>query len=75
MLFRSENGGVAFLFIYLTFVFFIGVPLMITEVAVGRGGQGDAISAFETGGNGKASVIHNMAAITVTANAPAIPAP
>jgi len=44
----GENGGAVFLFIYLAFVFLIGVPLMIAELAIGRHAQGDAISAFET---------------------------
>lgn len=46
----GENGGAVFLFIYLAFVFLIGVPLMIAELAIGRHAQGDAISAFETSG-------------------------
>jgi len=32
----GENGGAVFLFIYLAFVFLIGVPLMIAELAIGR---------------------------------------
>ncbi|MFT7134873.1 MAG: NSS family neurotransmitter:Na+ symporter [Akkermansiaceae bacterium] len=46
----GENGGAVFLFIYLAFVFFIGVPLMIAELAIGRHAKGDAISAFEISG-------------------------
>lgn len=46
----GENGGAVFLFIYLAFVFLIGVPLMIAELAIGRQAQGDAISAFEASG-------------------------
>ena len=45
----GENGGAVFLFIYLAFVFLIGTPLMIAELAIGRYAQGDAISAFEIG--------------------------
>ncbi len=44
----GENGGAVFLFIYLAFVFLIGIPLIIAELAIGRYAQGDAISAFET---------------------------
>ncbi len=43
----GENGGAVFLFIYLAFVFLIGVPLIIAELAIGRHAQVDAISAFE----------------------------
>jgi NSS family neurotransmitter:Na+ symporter len=31
----GENGGAVFLFIYLAFVFLIGIPLMIAELAIG----------------------------------------
>lgn len=44
----GEGGGAAFLFIYLVFVFLIGVPLVIAELSIGRRAQGDAISAYET---------------------------
>lgn len=44
----GENGGAVFLFIYLAFIFLIGVPLIIAELAIGRHAQGDAVSAFET---------------------------
>lgn len=46
----GENGGAVFLFIYLASVFLIGVPLMVAELAIGRHAQGDAISAFQAGG-------------------------
>jgi len=46
----GENGGAVFLLIYLAFVFLIGVPLMIAELAIGRHARGDAISAYETEG-------------------------
>lgn len=32
----GENGGGAFLFIYLVICFFVGIPLLITEVTLGR---------------------------------------
>lgn len=44
----GENGGAAFLFVYLIFVLLIGIPLMIAELSLGRRAQGDAITAFET---------------------------
>jgi len=43
----GENGGAAFLLVYLACVALIGIPLMIAELAIGRRAQGDAISAFE----------------------------
>jgi NSS family neurotransmitter:Na+ symporter len=35
----GENGGSAFLFIYLAFALGIGLPLLVTEIAIGRRGQ------------------------------------
>jgi NSS family neurotransmitter:Na+ symporter len=43
----GENGGGAFLFVYLFFVAAVGLPIVIAELAIGRRGQGDAASAFE----------------------------
>ena len=42
----GENGGGAFLVLYLIYVFVIGLPLVIAELALGRRAQGDAIAAF-----------------------------
>jgi NSS family neurotransmitter:Na+ symporter len=44
----GENGGAAFLFVYLVFVLLIGLPLMIAELSIGRLGGGHAVTAFET---------------------------
>ncbi|MCL2074551.1 MAG: sodium-dependent transporter [Marinilabiliaceae bacterium] len=44
----GENGGAAFLLIYLSFVLILGVPLMISEFAIGRSAQKNAIGAFKT---------------------------
>jgi len=43
----GENGGGAFLVLYLIYVFVIGLPLVIAELALGRRAQGDAIAAFD----------------------------
>lgn len=48
----GENGGAAFLVLYLVCVALIGLPLVIAELAMGRRGQGDAIAAFAQGGRG-----------------------
>lgn len=42
----GENGGATFLIIYLLCVIFIGLPIVIAEIAVGRNAQGDAVLAF-----------------------------
>jgi NSS family neurotransmitter:Na+ symporter len=43
----GENGGAAFLLVYLVLVLLVGLPLMMAEFVVGRRGAGDAVTAFE----------------------------
>ncbi|MCK9448223.1 MAG: sodium-dependent transporter [Bacteroidales bacterium] len=42
----GENGGGAFLLIYLLFVFLIGMPVMLSEFVIGRGSQRNPMGAF-----------------------------
>ena len=42
----GENGGSAFLFIYLAFALGIGLPLLITEITIGRRGRSSATGSF-----------------------------
>ncbi|SFC59071.1 sodium-dependent transporter [Tropicimonas isoalkanivorans] len=42
----GENGGAAFIIIYLGIVFTIGLSVMLAEIAIGRSAQTDAINAF-----------------------------
>ena len=42
----GQNGGAAFLVVYISCVLVIGIPLLIAELALGRRGQGDAVAAF-----------------------------
>ncbi|MFG6119400.1 sodium-dependent transporter [Thalassobacillus sp. B23F22_16] len=42
----GENGGGAFLLVYLFFVFVIGIPLLLTEVSIGRKAQSDVVGSF-----------------------------
>mgnify|MGYP003674330542 CR=1 FL=1 len=46
----GENGGAAFLLIYIVCVLLIGLPLVIAELAIGRRAQGDVVAAFAHGG-------------------------
>ncbi|MBL8908823.1 MAG: sodium-dependent transporter [Rhizobiales bacterium] len=46
----GENGGGAFLLVYLFFVLVVGFPLMIAEISLGRRNAADAISAYEAPG-------------------------
>lgn len=43
----GENGGAAFLFIYLLCVAFIGLPVMLAEFIIGRRTHSNAIGAFK----------------------------
>jgi NSS family neurotransmitter:Na+ symporter len=43
----GENGGAAFLFIYLGFIFAIGIPVMLSEFVIGRRTQRNPYGAFK----------------------------
>lgn len=43
----GENGGAAFILIYLGIIFAIGVPLMISEFIIGRQSQRNPVGAFK----------------------------
>lgn len=45
----GENGGAAFLLVYLGCVTLIGLPLMMAELALGRRASADAVTAFQPG--------------------------
>jgi len=42
----GENGGAAFLIIYLLCAAIVGVPLLIAELSIGRSTQSDAVQSF-----------------------------
>lgn len=44
----GQNGGGAFLLIYVFFVMLIGVPMMMTEFIIGRRSQKNAVGSFRT---------------------------
>ncbi|MYL49559.1 sodium-dependent transporter [Halobacillus litoralis] len=43
----GNNGGGAFLILYLLFVLLIGVPLLLTEVSIGRKAASDVVGSFQ----------------------------
>lgn len=43
----GENGGGAFLIIYILSVFIIGVPLLLAEVSIGRKAQRDIVGSYQ----------------------------
>lgn len=46
----GENGGSAFILIYLAFVFIIGISIMIAELSLGRRAGMDAVGTFKRDG-------------------------
>lgn len=43
----GQNGGGAFLFIFIVFTFILALPLMMAEFAIGRTGGEDAVTSFK----------------------------
>lgn len=43
----QANGGAAFLLLYIACVFLLGIPVMLAEFSLGRGGRSDAIGVFK----------------------------
>jgi len=44
----GDNGGGAFVLLYILFTFFIGVPIFIAELVIGRRAQRSSIYAYKT---------------------------
>lgn len=44
----GENGGAAFLFLYLVCIVLLGVPVMVAELAIGRYSRKDPVGAFDS---------------------------
>lgn len=49
----GSNGGAAFILIYVLFMLVLGVPIMVTEFAIGRYGGSDVTDAFQKMGGGR----------------------
>lgn len=47
----GQNGGGAFLLVYIVFVFLIGVPIMMSEFVIGRRSQRNTVGAFRALGS------------------------
>jgi NSS family neurotransmitter:Na+ symporter len=46
----AENGGAAFVILYLVITLLVGLPVLLAELALGRGAQASPIRALETFG-------------------------
>lgn len=44
----GQNGGAAFVLVYVVFVFLIGIPYMFAELALGRSAQKNPVGAIDT---------------------------
>ncbi len=49
----QANGGAAFLLVYILCICLLGIPVMMGEFALGRGGQGDPITVYRRLSPGK----------------------
>ncbi|MEQ8534127.1 MAG: sodium-dependent transporter, partial [Imperialibacter sp.] len=43
----GQNGGAAFLLVYIGWIFLIGLPVMVGEIAVGRNAQSNPYGAYK----------------------------
>ena len=60
----GRNGGFVFLIAYLFFVLVLGVPMMITEMSIGRYTQKDAVASYRQLGNGRVGFIGSMGVLS-----------
>ena len=53
----GENGGAAFIVVYLLCILLCGLPIMIAELTIGRKAQSDAVGSFEVLAPGKLWIV------------------
>lgn len=64
----ASNGGAVFLFVYLAMVFVLALPMLISELTIGRYGQGNPVRALnKIVSNRSAAVIMGVMALTAAA--------
>ncbi|KMJ55993.1 Na+-dependent transporter [Bacillus sp. LL01] len=56
----GENGGAAFLLIYLACILLIGIPIVMAEFTIGRKAKSDAVGSFEKLAPGKPWMIAGL---------------
>lgn len=62
----QANGGSAFLLLYIVCVLVLGIPVMLAEFSLGRGGRSDAIGVFKNLSPGKSWWIIGAVAVLVS---------
>lgn len=62
----GENGGAAFVLVYLAFVLVIGVPVLLAELSIGRAAGKDPVGAFASlpGGGKGWSLVGGLGVLT-----------
>ncbi len=60
----GENGGGAFLVVYLACVLLVGLPIMVCELAIGRNAQTGAVGAFAKIFPGKSKLSRTLGVLT-----------
>ncbi|WP_336986606.1 sodium-dependent transporter [Altererythrobacter aquiaggeris] len=65
----GENGGGAFVLVYIGFVVLLGLPLVLSEIMLGRAGGSDAINSMRNvaAQSGKSSRWSGVGALQITA--------
>lgn len=53
----GNNGGAAFIFVYLCFVFLLAMPVMLAEFVIGRGSQANTVGAYRALAPGKPWIV------------------
>lgn len=56
----GQEGGAAFLFIYLLFVAVIGIPVILVEFVIGRRSERNPVNAFERLGHGNWRIVGGL---------------
>lgn len=62
----ANGGGAAFLIVYIACVFLLGIPVMVSEFALGRGGKSDAVGVFGVLSPGKKWWITGLIAVVAS---------
>lgn len=62
----ANGGGAAFLIVYIACVFLLGIPVMVSEFALGRGGKSDAVGVFRNLSPGKWWWMNGMLAVVAS---------
>ncbi|MEG0156321.1 MAG: sodium-dependent transporter [Anaerovoracaceae bacterium] len=63
----GQNGGAAFIVIYLIFLLILGIPIMVCEFSVGRGSQRSVASSFRVL-EPKGTITHKFGYIAMAGN-------